>query len=217
MKLENKFSIKNYVIVAIVFMLLIIILANTLFKINLEQYKIINREEPLIKNKAITFLPGETYIYKIKIKNISKNVSFKLKLNQDCFGVFIGNSYSHSCIKNDGTDQSNSNSSFSNIQIFFFKPWMLALTDNWTWVSSKYSREFNKTISNCSYKVIGNKEIYKRKAYIVEVSCGKEKKTMIIDKEKRILLNEIGDKYKIALINTSAFHINNINTNESFD
>lgn len=191
---------KNIILISIVFIIAIVILGNLLFHTDSAEDIIEVREEELNKNKGLTLLPGEKYSYLISGEQTGI-IEFKVKLGIDCMGIHIFDDYSGVCIKSDGTDEYQSNMTLAHPQVTFFKPWMLALEQDWDWKVEYFDKHSGKKILEYEFKVVGEEEIYGRDSYVVELS-GPGETVFIewIDKEKRVLLKETGGLYEMEIV-----------------
>ena len=118
--------------------------------------------------------------------------------------IKLNESTKQPCLKQDGTDQNNSNITLSNPFILMFKPWMLAVKEGWIWkveLRSNYG-PVNTTIERIEMRYTGTETYLNRTAYIVEITKNgntEDKITSWIDKEKRVLLKENGMAYTIEI------------------
>lgn len=196
---------KKWIIASVLVLFGIFMIANLLFNVSAPQDFIEIEEGKLKKNKGLTLLSGEKYTYLIKSEENEEYTNSTLEFNikwfyGGCLNILIFESETGVCLDSDGTDKSNSNSTLSHPQVVFFKPWMLALEEDWEWEIKYKNKLSNTSIMEYYYEVISMEEIYGREAFVVSMSDGNINSTSWIDKEKRVLLREIGEEYELEII-----------------
>lgn len=189
--------LRNMILFSIGFVLAIFIIANFIFYIDLPTDVIKLNEGELHKNKGLALLPGERYVY--SLGSDLGQIEFEIKLGNNCMGVYINEEYSGVCIDSDGTDETGSNLSFVHPQVIFFKPWMLALEEDWNWDVEYMDKQTDEVILKYIFEVTGEEEILGRECYVVQISGEDLDVTEWIDKEKRVLIKEVGSDYEIIL------------------
>ena len=98
------------------------------------------QEEPLNKTE-MKLLPNEEYIYEYEINGRTSQAKFKIRKKSDCLEIITlkVNNQTIPCFDEYGNEEQGNNFSISTQQISLFKPWMLAVQDEWKW-------KLNKTI-----------------------------------------------------------------------
>ncbi|MEM4359071.1 MAG: hypothetical protein QXT45_00900 [Candidatus Bilamarchaeaceae archaeon] len=162
---------------------------------------IVYLEDRLEKNRNISFNDGDVFYYVFNSSNFSTDFEFVVDTRQDCTNLYAKDSSGFSCVKEDGTDLSGSNLTLADRNIFFFRPWMLALNDNWKW-AARGCFEINKNLS-CdivvSFKVIRTEFENGKKQYVVRAVYGSTEVYYWVEDERRILSKEIGPGYTITI------------------
>lgn len=197
---------RNEFLAALAVVLLLLLAAPLLVKVEppvLEE-KIIYKEEGLLKNRNFSIAPGTTLVYGILGTDGStfQNISFAAAKGADCVWLYAEGSTPLSCIGSDGTDESGSNITLNDKGLFFFKPWMLALDDDFKWSVQGCFVINNESICdlNLSIKVIRVDYVGSRKHYVVRYSYGQFEAYQWIEDERRIIAREVGQGYEITLI-----------------
>ncbi len=190
---------KNILIASMIIFILVFVIANFLFNFSTPENVFVVEEGMLEKNKGLTLLPDEEYTYLIN-KGEDGNILFAFRYIQGCMEILVYDSPSGVCLDSEGLDVEESNLNFVNPQITFFKPWMLALEDDWTWEVEYRNRHTNESIVTYHFEVIGEETIYGRDSYIVQITGPSLDITQWIDKEKRIILTEDGTYYNLDIV-----------------
>lgn len=185
--------------------ILIVIMLISSYKIwpEIKQEGLYHFQEGPLNKSELRLAAGETYVYEYNVGKQAVNITFSLRTSGNCLQVVMAEmkNIPLPCIDNDGTDASKSNVTLANPMVFFFKPWMLALTDGWDWEVITYSGLGGREIDRFEFKEVGMETYANRSVYLVQ---GKINDTVIvtykIDKEKRIVLAENGEDYSIKLI-----------------
>lgn len=205
--------LKDYLktfVLSILFMIGLLIVSVMVIKTpEIDRPNFIYHEEMLNKNAELAIRPGEWYVYEYNLSNsnISLAIEFQTKIGQNCVGIELKNTQNRTavCLKKDGTDKLQSNLTLSEPAIFMFRPWMLALDDNWEWdiktavsaSGTKIKEEFIK------FRVTESDNVSGRTAYKVEMSDAEGSEAIVttwVDKEKRVILKEMGPGYEINLV-----------------
>lgn len=169
-----------------------------------EQSQIYIKEE-LLKKANMTLNSGEIYVYEYSAGNESNNLTYQLSGSAGCIKIDVleVSGTGVSCVKKDGTDMGGSNVTLSDPMVFLFRPWMLAIEKGWSWKFGMYSNITGANEIN-GYTIYEKGEIdyHGRNAYLIGIkdSQGSERVTMIVDREKRVLLEEEGNEYKIRIL-----------------
>ena len=162
------------------------------------------QEEPLEKLTTIKFFHGEQYIYEYLSSNGRLQAGFGVFENGKCQAIIpIGvKNISIPCFSNDGVEVTGGNFSFISTQIPVFQPWMLAVHNNWTWHVNETAMINGAAYysTTTSFRTINDEVINGRETYKVEISTPTATIYSWIDREKRILIKEESDFYKINLI-----------------
>ncbi len=202
---ESFFENWKYAIASAVIFVILLIIGSILFKPPLDQQRIFWTEQPLNKTHPFSLLPGEQYTYSYLFSNNSMNLSYLIKGGGECTVIQILNSSGPpSCINSKGNDKNMSNLSLASPFLNIFRPWMLAITDNWHWsivgkgelVGTEY------IFDEINLSVVGKENLKGRIAYKVKMSDSTSSQPIYlwVDDEKRILLREVGPGYEVVLI-----------------
>ncbi len=196
---------KNTTLVAIIILIGIMLFSGFALKPQFEDPKIIFSEEPLEKNVKLQILPGEEYKYRYIINETGVNITYRVMTGSGCTIIYMQESanFTHICLDEWGMDSTKSNSTFGSMAFLLFKPWMLAVEDNWKWNNSKYVKydQIYNHISDNQYRVMRKENYSGRMAYVVEISSSKgPPEYQWIDEEKRVLLKTMGEGYVVELI-----------------
>lgn len=192
----GKIFLLSFFIVAVVFALVFFIFTKNFKPIYIH-------EQLLTKNAEFSIKPGSLLTYESKYKNESEIIVFTF-YNANCTLTKIKGTNFSTCIGLDGRDEEG-NISLS-LPFFFFAPWMLALSENFSWNAQIYNSMNNEQIGSFSAIVLNMSELKGRRAYVIEINntniWGHINKRVWIDEEKRIILREEGANYTIELIQT---------------
>ena len=206
-------SAKSLGIITLILLLgIMFISANTLQK-KFSEAKITVYEEPLKKVKKLALVPGESYTYSQKALNESiVNYTFWIMKGSKCTVISTGGTTNDSfiCIDEWGNELSGGNNlSYSNPYILLFKPWMLAVEDNWHWnVSIELTLGvLSSKVMEVNYTTIKKDNYRGREAFLVKVQSSESNQIIYlwIDEKKRVLLLENGTHYEIELIDGVTF------------
>lgn len=179
--------------------------------------KLVYIEEPLHKNRNISFAYGQTFNYAYTLEQPSETgpvpyipdnqtnktgiLSFATQTGVDCTWLYHNESGEISCLKPDGTDLSGSNLTLEDPSLVIFKPWMLALDDNWKWkvkgcftVDGQLSCEME-----LDYRVLRVDYENGKKYYVVETTYGENTIHSWVEDERRILKKQTGPGFEITL------------------
>ncbi|MDO8554901.1 MAG: hypothetical protein Q7S22_08885 [Candidatus Micrarchaeota archaeon] len=166
-------------------------------------------EAQIHKNSELKIGLKETYIYNYTANNVTLPITFTTKPGPGCVGIELRNTENRTsvCLRKDGTDSSKSNVTILEPVIFMFRPWMLAVEENWQWkvISSVNAGNVVVSRGDIEFKTIGTENVSGRIAYKVETKSLEDETTVTswIDKEKRVILKEKGPGYEILLINAN--------------
>ena len=195
----------NTGIVAIIVLLLMIFTAAYMQMPKLEDAKVEFKEDPLNKNKNFALLAGESYKYEYTIGNLSVNTTYKVTPGNGCtiISTKVENNMTYLCLNSQGNDINGSNATYGEPDLLIFKPWMLALSENWTWkvnISANMGDRSTQLLE-VNYRVVRVEQYKGRKTYVVilDNSDSSQITAMWIDDEKRILLKMSGAGYNIEL------------------
>lgn len=148
---------------------------------------------------------GESYSYNYSSGNDSVTVHYGLIQRSGCLEFIVSEIKNNgtSCIKADGTDSGGSNLTLNNQFIYFFRPWMLAVKPGWSWNVDIYTNITTESkISGFEFYFAGETTYRGRETFIVKQKedSSNNEATMLIDKEKKILLKEEGNGYQVEII-----------------
>lgn len=185
-------------------LLAMVLLGCAAFKSIFENPKVVFVEAPLHKNTELQLQPGEIYRYAYLINNSSVNMTFLVLAGEGCTRIRIMEAAdgSEACLDRWGMDGSGSNATLANPAILLFKPWMLALHENWTWNNTMYI-SYNGTgeyVTESHYRVVRMENYSGRESFIVEIRPeGGPAEYDWVDAEKRVLLRVLGEGYEVVL------------------
>lgn len=158
-------------------------------------------EDPLYKNKDLSFDSNQTLFYVYTSQNMSTNMTYVVDTRQGCTWMSREGYQPLSCIGRNGLDERNSNISLSDNSLFFFKPWMLAVNDSWKWhvegcfeIDGEMDCDFD-----IYFKTIRIDFVDGKINYVVKIIYGTSTIYQWIEEERRIVTKEIGPDYIIVL------------------
>lgn len=207
-------DIRLYLLLSLALIIVIMLISIFWLSPQIQPTKLHFREDPL-KKQPHTLAPGDYYRYSYT-SNVSEGLNYTFTYvlvgYNNCTGIYIQESSNRtpSCIDHWGNDKAGNNLSLDNPFIYFFKPWMLAVNDSWTWKVTAYfsfpTEQFN--FSEVYLYTLEKEDIYGRDAYkviaLLSTSDGEEEQILYwVDVEKRILLLEKGSNYEIRLVSSS--------------
>ena len=167
-------------------------------------------EYPLHKNALLQLQPGESYAYLLAMPQGNSEVYYQISSSPSCAGVEIGekaeSGQSSRCVLPGGNlaDKGfeNINSGMGNLSVILFSPWMLAVSDNFSW-------QVNTTISGVGVQMdmplymnsMGKKAVAGRQAYEISVqSEGQPQATFYVDAQKRVALLVVAGNTSAQLV-----------------
>ena len=189
---------------AIFCVIVMIILGSAFFRSLFDNPKVVIDEAPLKKNKDFMLNSGEQYSYSYILENDSVNMTYVILQGDGCMIIKLMEAKNSSgvCVDRAGMDQSGSNATYEDPSILLFKPWMLALDDDWRWNNSMYI-SYNGArnhIQNTYYRVVRKENYSGHESYVVEIKSDEGPAEYDwIDAEKRIVLRVIGQGYEVVL------------------
>jgi hypothetical protein len=154
-------------------------------------------EGPLVKNARLALMPGERYEYEFSSPAGSQLLGYRVSHSSQCEGVLVSGGLAGqpvaACLSPSGNlvgDFFWANSSLGNQSMPLFSPWMLAVSENFSW-QVKTSMNVAATRINLptSFTSLGRKTVAGRSAFeiLVQSDIGPSSK-YYIDEEKRVLL-----------------------------
>ncbi|MDO8340125.1 MAG: hypothetical protein Q7T16_05725 [Candidatus Burarchaeum sp.] len=183
--------------------------------------------EPLSPNVGLQLMPGEKYIYEYKLSGVQANITYTvLGLFGDCMGVradaaAVEAAASSSVCINMETGAVRANE----LATDFFQPWMLSLSDNFSWRSTSRITypppiEFDdatlRTISALGREEFRGRPAFKVRSVSMRVINGETanilEADMWVDEEKRVLLGSESELFTIVLI-SAPFPLSNASSN----
>lgn len=202
---EDRFKSKNIALLSVAILLIIMVFSSMVSWPFLKQERLYIVKESPIQKIPHQLKSGENYVYLYASGNESATLHYSLVQRSNCLEFTIVEIKSNltSCIKIDGTDSSNSNLTLNDQFVYFFRPWMLAVKPDWVWNVSIYTNITTESkIGGFDFKYYGETKYLGREAYIVKQreSGSDYESTIIIDKEKRVLLKEEGKMYTAEII-----------------
>ncbi len=204
--MADRFSSKNIALITIAILLVIMLISSFRIWPMIKQEKLlIIKEGVLEKISSHQLSTGESYAYNYSSENESVTVHYGLVQRSGCLEFTVSEIKNNgtSCIKADGTDSGGSNLTLNNQFIYFFRPWMLAVKPGWNWNVDIYTNITTVSkLSSFKFYFAGETSYRGREAFIVKQTedNSNNEATMLIDKEKRILLKEEGNGYQVEII-----------------
>ena len=156
-------------------------------------------EQPLAKNTPLQLMPGETYAYAVDTPDGSQVLTYTISRDPSCAGTLVYEKETQSslCLSSSGNVAGPlfpaMNSSYGNQSILLFAPWMLAVSDTFSW-------QFQNTVSAAGTKLAmpvtltsqGRKTIAGREAFaIVVLPYFGSRSVFYIDSQKRVVLEAV--------------------------
>jgi hypothetical protein len=163
-------------------------------------------EAPLHKNTEFNLKKGEYYVYDLSYENATGGITFIVEGGAYCTFLSANSGLENAkraCVDRYGNDESGSNVSLLEPTIFFFKPWMLAVDENWKWNTTIYAvaNDTRAHVMDVRYSTIRTDIINGRKTYVVKIEMGDNQVFYDwIDDEKRILVKEVGGGMTVELV-----------------
>lgn len=195
---------KKIAIISIVVLLVIMMYSGTQMKPAIDDTRTYFIEDPIEKNTEFKLKHGEEFTYKYQLGKESINMSYKIMRGSGCTVIAHKEEAGVStCVDEQGTDIGGANSTLSNPIILMFRPWMLAVHENWEWSTHLIMNMdgIEKEILNVNYTTIRTDNVNGRKTYVVKITAtGEPDSYLWVDAEKRILIKETGADYTLELI-----------------
>ncbi len=209
-KLNSGFKKRFSIPVCAIFVFIIILLVLILYSfLTYEETNVKTRgyyiESSNLEKIDLQMKVNETYTYFVSSFE-DFNATYTILQEEDC--LYIKESFLEEnnlvCLDKKGLYPNKFGSNvIYNSPMFMFKPWMLAVKENWNWtVIYVFDFEGNVDISKyldlgtgkniIYFKTVGEETIFGRETYKVEISAGQTKEYYWIDKEKRILIKKEG-------------------------
>ncbi len=170
-----------------------------------DKYTLAISESPLHKNAELALLPGEKYTYAAGQGGEGEQLSYKVQKTPGCGGITLLEADSAYCLSESGNlenDPEQYNFTLGNSTGILFLPWMLAVSDDFSWkVSSEYSNGYFNLRAQTNFSSQGKTRAFGRDAYkIVSVSnMAPEPVYYYIDAGKRVLLLATSGNVSIRL------------------
>ena len=198
-------KIDPIILLTIAVLVIFLILGAMIYKPIFEDPKTVFKEEPLQKDKDFQLSPGEKYVYATTLNNTQINMTYTIGQGPGCVIIKFMESLnlSESCLDKRGMDALGYNSTLENPHMLLFKPWMLALRENWHWSSTMYLSYDGvlHPVERSEYRVIRMEEYNNRTAFVVEIKAqGGAIEYEWVDMEKRMLLKTAGPGYEVRLV-----------------
>ncbi|MFH2105927.1 MAG: hypothetical protein ABII22_01595 [Candidatus Micrarchaeota archaeon] len=193
----------NIFMITIVLFLGIAILSALFFKPQITISQTFD-EAPLYKIYKLGLVPGEKYVYRYTAKGIPSEAAFGIVSGGSCIGIStIGlKDQPVPCLDKNGNEAGGNNFVLSNAQIPIFKPWMLAIDEDWEWKVNRTLRIDGKPsqVEEIFLKTIGSENISGRDTFKVKTETKDLLVYSWIDKQKRVLIKEEAEYYKLELV-----------------
>lgn len=161
-------------------------------------------ETALAKNAQLMLLPGESYVYDVQSEQGNLKIYYDVSASSSCQGEVVAESSqagrSERCILPGGNlaaeGYASINSGLGNQSILLFSPWMLAVSENFSWqVKTVISAGSVQVELPLEFKSAGKKTVAGREAFEILMQAKGDLPTKIyVDSEKRVaLLFEMGN------------------------
>ena len=165
-------------------------------------------EDSLAKNTHLQILPGEKYVYLGESPGTTDTLTYQIYRNSSCSGAFVYEKETKTelCLSQAGNIEDESfpmlNSSYGNKSILLFAPWMLAVTDSFSWGFKNEMAAGGTTVSiPVTLTSHGRKAIAGREAFeIVVAPYVGSPSTLYIDSQKRVLIEAVSENVSVKLI-----------------
>lgn len=172
-------------------------------------------EGPLVKNTQLQLLPGETYYYESDSPDGAQAAAYEVSREQGCAGITVTDveTLMRLCLSKSGNLLEDGfpmvNSTLGNKSIALFSPWMLAVSDSFSWgFKTTFSASGTTVEMPVSMKSLGRKTIAGREAYEISVESGSGLPSLFyIDSQKRVLLSLEADNFTLKLM-SAPFELN---------
>jgi hypothetical protein len=159
-------------------------------------------EAPIHKNSQLALLPGEKYTYDIPVQGTVMRLSYDIGSGPGCHGTLVSETYGKDtmalCLGQDGMlanseGKRQENFGFGNQSIMLFSPWMLAVSENFSWsAGSTVSAAGAEIKSSVFFTSAGRRTTGGRETYAIELRADSPTSapimTMYIDAQKRVLV-----------------------------
>ena len=155
-------------------------------------------EGGLTKKAVLGLSPGEKYLYNMESPDGVQQVAYAVGTSPACAGVVISEAVGQEsqaiCILKNGMlsgAEGVANANFGNQSVLLFSPWMLAVSDDFSWnVDNVYSAQGVEMVITTHFASKGKQVMAGREAYDIEIgdSSGAPPAHFFIDSEKRVLL-----------------------------
>lgn len=191
-------------VAAVLVLALFIVVAALLIRPAFESPTVVYKEAPLQKNAQLNLSPGSAFRYTLVMNQSWANATYLIGQTDNCTLIRMMESVNFSgvCLDSDGLEEGGSNATLMNPAIVMFQPWMLALSDGWTWNNTMYL-SFNgdlKEVQQNQYRVVRMENYSGIMAYVVELTTDDgPPEYMWVDAQRRILLKMTGEDYQILL------------------
>jgi len=201
-----KLSSTTITIFAVILVFGLLFFSCFLFQPEFAEPELVIKEEPLEKNVVFQIQPGETYRYLYQQEDtLGVNLTYEIMKGPNCTFINLVEDIDSPgiCVDTFGMDKRHTNSAFQNNSVIMFKPWMLALHENWKWNTSVYlelAGESDK-VADTSYRVVRTENYKGRECFVVEIKVDDvSPEYQWIDVEKRFLVRTLGIGYVVELL-----------------
>ena len=193
------------ILATIAIMAVLIFASIYLYKPTLDDSKVGIAEQPLLKNAKLSIKPNEKYLYNYDLNGTNITATYGTGDGNGCIVIKVLEHVDDLgvCVDENGIDQVGSNTSLGSQEMLLFKPWMLALTENWKWNASLYAEigGGRAIVSTTTYKLLRMDSYLGRKVFVVEERADNDQNPQYewIDYERRIALRITGTGYDVTL------------------
>lgn len=204
-KNSDAMNVLRYILLTFVVFIIILIFGSMIFKPFIPDTFTL-KEAPLKKNTELQIKPSELYVYTYTINNTNNTLSFRTGRAPNCVFIYVVEALNRTgtCINQFGNDKVGSNATLEVSYLSLFKPWMLAVDENWTWDVTMTVNATGQEIilKTFTYETLRVENMLGRDAFVVRIAAREVEQEIIttwVDVEKRVMLKEVGPNYVVIL------------------
>ena len=165
-------------------------------------------EDPLAKNTHLQILPGEKYVYSGDSGSGAQSLTYQVYSNSSCSGAFVYEKEAQTglCLSQAGNIEGSGvpalNSSYGNQSMLLFSPWMLAVTDSFSWGFTNGMSAGGTSVSlPVTLTSHGRKTVAGRETFVISVApYAGNPSTLYIDSQKRVLVEAVSQNVSVKLV-----------------
>lgn len=205
--MPKEISMKNAGLFTLVLLIVLMLISGFRYGEVMKNATTVTFEDPISKNTELVINPGETFIYTFGPNETSElaNISFYVEEGAGCTLLVVDNGIGMegACVDEWGNDEAGLNETLESPDFFFFRPWMLALRENWRWKTRTYVDidGYLQEVWERGYRVMRVDTYKGRTVFVIEVSSEDDPYEYLwIDYEKRVLVKAKGEGYYVELM-----------------